>query len=371
MRKTLNVVAIEAALAERGWTQKELAAQVEKSPQAVTNWLRGEDFPRPATLLKLAASLGLPHDRLVCVVDPGRPVIAFRKKAGAKTTPAHVARAEAIGRLLRPLVACLPAPKALRTLIAAPSTDYHRLQAAVAETRARLGLGERAVLEYGHLVAEFASGGGVLVPVLWNARGNHENAMHIRLPAEEVTFVYLNLDTRLEDFMFWMAHELAHVYTPDLAGSNEGEDFADAFAGALLYPHACAEAAYAEARRSTAPLRVLSKHAARHAISLNTVYRQVGAYAKAAGHTPLPIAERSVHAVRNSAPEALVSTLLFGDVAPEPERYIAVAEREFRTPFFAALRRLVREHGTGAVYLQQVLDTPLRDAVALHEALLR
>jgi Zn-dependent peptidase ImmA (M78 family) len=50
----------------------------------------------------------------------------------------------------------------------------------------------------------------------------HENALHILLPAEKVTFIYLNLDTHLEDFKFWMAHELAHVYTPELAGKDEG-----------------------------------------------------------------------------------------------------------------------------------------------------
>jgi len=32
----------------------------------------------------------------------------------------------------------------------------------------------------------------------------------------------LNLDTHLEDFKFWMAHELAHVFTPALAGKDEG-----------------------------------------------------------------------------------------------------------------------------------------------------
>ena len=42
-----------------------------------------------------------------------------------------------------------------------------------------------------------------------------------------------------------MAHELAHVFTPRLAGHEEGEDFADAFAAALLFPKELACAAYA------------------------------------------------------------------------------------------------------------------------------
>ncbi|MCZ3114980.1 hypothetical protein NYZ21_21315, partial [Acinetobacter baumannii] len=85
---------------------------------------------------------------------------------------------------------------------------------------------------------------------LWGEKQLHANALHIALPAERVTFVFVNLDTKLEDFKFWMAHELAHVYTPYMAGKEEGEDFADAFAGALLFPQPCAIEAYGDAARS-------------------------------------------------------------------------------------------------------------------------
>ena len=70
----------------------------------------------------------------------------------------------------------------------------------------------------------------------WGALQNHKNALHILLPQERVTFIFLNLDTHLEDFKFWMAHELAHVFTPQLAGKDEGGDFADAFCGRLAVP---------------------------------------------------------------------------------------------------------------------------------------
>ena len=39
------------------------------------------------------------------------------------------------------------------------------------------------------------------------------------------------------------------MYTPELAGKDEGEDFADAFAGALLFPKELAQLAYADAAR--------------------------------------------------------------------------------------------------------------------------
>ncbi|MBU1224400.1 MAG: helix-turn-helix domain-containing protein [Gammaproteobacteria bacterium] len=372
MEKVLNSSAIQKALTERGMSQGKLAQAIGITPQAVTNWLKGKDFPRPASLLKLATTLSLPFDQLVKAGDTGRPVIAYRKKANVKTTSAHLAKAEGIGMLLKPLVAHLPELQALRTLITSPSTEYDKLQTVVSQTRIRLGLGETAVLGYEHLIGEFKDCGAVLAPVLWGHKGNHENALHIRLPKEDVTFIFLNLDTHLEDFKFWMAHELAHVLTPELSGTNEGEDFADALAGALLFPKACAEAAYRTATQDTKPDRViqtLMKQANAHMISLNTVYQQVQQYAKATQLPSLSLDEKAIHALRNSLRGPLVSEALFDPMPPSPQRYIAACENAFQTGFFHALKHMIVESGTGAPYIQQVLDTSLQDAMALHEAL--
>ena len=372
MRKVINTEALQAALSKRGITQKQLAETVGVSAQSVTNWLQNKDFPRPATLLKLATTLRLTFEELVQTSGNGQPVVAFRKKGSAKTTASHIARATGIGQLLKPLVPYLPEMQALRTLITSPPTDYHKLQTAVSQTRARLGIGEQAILEYEHLIGEFKNSGAVLIPVLWGARQRHENALHIRLPQEDVTFIFLNLDTRLEDFKFWMAHELAHVYTPELAGTNEGEDFADAFASALLFPRACAEAAYHAARQKRSDegeIRALQQQAGAHMISLNTVYQEVKRYAQTVGIPGLRVEERTVHAVRNSHPGPLISETLFDPLPPEPKRYLATCEHAFQSDFFNTLRRMIHANGTGASYVQQVLDAPLQDATALHEEL--
>lgn len=372
MQKTINSEALLAALSQHGLTQRELAEQVGVSSQAVTNWVKGKDFPRPPKLLKLSTVLRLGFDQLVDTVDEGRPIVAFRKKANAKTTELHTSQAVAVGKLLKPLVAFLPDIQALRTLITSPSTEYLKLEHAVMQTRARLGIGSQAVLGYEHIIREFKTSGAVLVPVMWGSKGKHENALHIRLPKEDVTFVFLNLDTRLEDFKFWMAHELAHVYTPDLAGTNEGEDFADAFAAALLFPRICAEAAYHDAaaqRSATDVLGVLQKHAQLHMISLNTVYQQVKLYAKSAQHLPLAVDEKRMHATRNTSPANLVSQALFDPLPPTPDVYISACQNTFETDFFHALQRMIRENGIGPSYIQQVMAIPLQDAHALHERL--
>ncbi len=372
MKKLLNHEAIYRALTAQGMNQRQLADAVDASAQAVTNWLSGRDFPRPASLLKLATTLSLSFDQLVVSHDPGRPVVAFRKKANTKTTVEHLAKAESIGMLLKPLVKHLPEIQVLRSQIASPSTDYARLQIMASQTRERLGLGQTAELEYNHLISEFKNCGAVLVPVLWGSKGNHENALHIGLPQEDVTFIFLNLDTHMEDFKFWMAHELAHVFTPQLCGHNDGEDFADAFAGALLYPKACAARAYQEAISSKKDkiLDVLLAEAQKHMISLNSVFKEIQQYAKANGKEALPVEEKTIHATRNSLRGKLVSEALFEDsIPPSPARYIAACENSFQSSFFRALKHMVVEDGIGASYIQQVLNISLQDAFALHETL--
>lgn len=371
MHKVIHSTSIKAALAERGWTQDQLAEALGESAQVVSNWLQGKNFPRPAKLLKLATTLKLGFDQLV-MPEADAPIIAFRKKGSAKTTDEHIIKARAMGALLKPLVEYLPQRRALHTSLPTPLTDYAPLQNAVAQVRQKLGIGLASVLRYEHLINEFRDNDALLIPVLWGEKQNHKNALHILLPADQVTFVYLNLDTHLEDFKFWMAHELAHVYTPELAGTNEGEDFADAFAGALLFPQACAENVYAKAiqtRGAAAMIAALLEAAHEHEISLNTVFLQVQAYAQAKRFKPLPLEGPQIHAVRNSVRHGLVSQALFAPAPPDAAELIKVTSNVFRSDFFVALRQLLNEHGTGAGYLQQVLDIGLQDASALRAVL--
>jgi transcriptional regulator with XRE-family HTH domain len=374
MHKVVHSPALKDALAQKGWTQKQLADAVGVSAQSVTNWLKGDDFPRPDKLLKLATTLKLRLDDLIDKPVKEQAVVAFRRRAATKTTERHVAKAHAMAALLRPLVDYLPPLRALRTELPKPSTAYDDLQRIAAQVRDKLGIGQQATLDYSTLIREFAANDAFIVPVLWGEKQHHGNALHILLPAPRVTFIYLNLDTHIEDFKFWMAHELAHVYTPNLAGKDEGEDFADALAGALLFPRPLAERAWrdaAAAPRKAAGIAALQRHAAEHAISLFTVYGQAQAYAHSKGLAPLTLdPNKDIHAVRNSARGELVSSLLFDPMPPEPAAYIAAAHNVFGSEFFNSVQRMLRDRGTGPAYLQQVLDVPLADAVALHNTLL-
>ena len=374
MQKIIHSENLKRALQARGWTQKDLAAELDVTAQAVTNWIKGVDFPRPDKLLKMATTLTLSFAELILDSAKDQPVIAFRKKAGAKTTDAHILKAIAMGSLLKPLVPFLPEQRSLRVQISYPTTQYEALQAIATEVRTRIGLDGQAVLSYEQLIGEFGANGTIIVPVLWGEKQNHKNALHILLPQEQVTFIFLNLDTRLEDFNFWMAHELAHVYTPDLAGTDEGEDFADALAGALLFPQSLAEAAYAHVAKHKLvanEIKELQRYASAHRISLFSVFSEINRYAKARGLPVLLSRDTDIHAARNSQRGKLVSESLFSPASPEPAAYIAASKNVFQSAFFPALQRMIKSSGTGMGYVQQIMDIPTKDAAALYGELSR
>ena len=374
MHKVIHSEKVKVALQARGWSQKQLATELAVTPQSVTNWLKGDDFPRPEKLLKLATTLKLSFSDLVKVPDQVQPVIAFRKKGAAITTDAHINKAMAMGALLRLVVEHLTEMRALRVQLPSPTTQYEALQATATEIRNHIGLGTQAVLSYEHLIKEFNMNGAVIVPVMWGEMQNHKNALHILLPQEKVTFIFLNLDTRLEDFKFWMAHELAHVYTPELAGQDVGEDFADALAGALLFPRAVAEHAYGKAaahQSAQSQIKELLQFSKEHSISLFSVFCEVRRYTEALSLPPLKCQEQDIHAVRNHIRGKLVSESLFNPAPPEPKAYIAAAQNIFNSEFFVALQKMIKSRGVGPSYLQQVMDIPMKDAILLHGELSR
>ena len=371
MDKILSTQNIQASLQREGLTQAALAKQLGVSAQAITNWLKGVDFPRPDKLLKLAVLLKLSFDQLVEQQENTLPIIAFRKRAGTKTTEAHIKNARAIGMLLKPLVPYLQGIHKFRPQLSNPSTNYVYLQQVASEARSKLGLRDQTVLDYHHIIGQFREVGAIIVPTLWGEKTLHQNAMHIHLPEEKVTFIFLNLDTSIEDFKFWMAHELAHVFTPTLVGTEEGEDFADAFAGVLLFPNACAQIAYQDvirARTTKAKIAALQKHATHHSISIFTVYKEVEGYARNLQLPSIEIDETLIHIARKNVSKQLplVSETLFDPLPPPASNYVAAVDNVFKSDFFHALKGMIHERGMEAGYIKQILDISLADATALH-----
>jgi transcriptional regulator with XRE-family HTH domain len=378
MEKQLNIAGLNQASAEKGLTQTNIAAALKLSRAAVSKWFTGKSFPRAAELLKLGRLLGLSHKDLVIAASPQHePLVAFRKRGACQNTEAHIERARDMGRFLKPLVPFLDVdpfigPATLKN----PSCDYRYVQDLAARIRRDLGIAENAAFEFGALIALFEKHQAVIVPTLWGKKTKHENAIHIHLPDSQTTWIYLNLDVEIHDFKFWMAHELGHVLTVDLLREGKidlAEDFADAFAGALLFPESLAKIAYAEykkARSMQSQIRVLISWAAQHMISPNSVYKEIEKFAAFHQEPFTKIPANTLHAAIANMHKnhEMVSARLFDNKQPSADHFMRVVQDEFRTQAYSALSRYVREKKPSAGTVATILGINRMDASAYLDA---
>jgi len=372
MIKSLNVHVFEQALARAGLSPAKLAERIGVSREAVSKWIHGESVPQPDKLLRLGMLLGLKFDELVVTAVPEAvPVVSFRRKAARKTRDVHLDNARETGELLKRLVKYLPEARLTHApVLKEPRSDYPYVQKVAADVRKEMGLEGKEVIDFSDLIEKFNQLHAVIVPVLWGDTQHHGNALNVHLPDSGVTWVFLNLDSNGIDFKFWMAHELGHALAPTFNG-EEGEDFADAFAQALLFPGECA----ARLRERLQPLSSVAKrvnaireNAAKHLISPYTMRRAIAAYEDGKGLEKLDLGNEGAFmgAVRNFCKRyPTVTQVLFDKDKPEPAEYAGIGRKAFDSPFFEALAAFCRAEGGAEAFIHQILGLPLADAKGL------
>lgn len=374
MQTKLNKDKATEAMRAAGLSQTDLATQLDVTKEAVSQWLNNKSFPRPNKLLKLGKLLSLSFDELVIKEDLFAPVVAFRKMKGTKTKDHHIEKAQEQGRFLKHLVPYLPFDVLeMPPVLKSPSVDYDYLQQVAQKVRKEINVSSDATIDFNHLIKRFNELQAVLIPVLWGSKQRHENAVHIYLPDSQTTWVYLNLDVNIHDFKFWMAHELGHCLSPTLIGDN-AEDFADAFAGALLFPAKKAELAFHaifNLETSANQLKYILELAKSEIISPYTIYYQVNEFAKQSGKSTLAFESELHRWVANfNKNYPNVSELLFDDPKNLNARdYLQIAVEIFDTPFFEVLGQYLREHQKGAGVIQSIMDIPPLDARSIAEEL--
>jgi len=376
MENKLNIKNIERRVQDLGLSQTALAKKMQVSKEAVSKWFQNEKYPRPDKLLKLARLLNLSFGELVCkVTTENEPVIAFRKKGAHKITPDYIDRAKDMGIILTELVPYLPFDDLSQpAILKSPSIDYDYVRKVATRVRETIGVHEREEIRFENLISFFNELQTVIIPVLWGNKENHENALHIYLPESMTTWIYLNLDCRIHDFKFWMAHELGHIHAPTLQG-EEGEDFAEAFAGALLFPHDLAKREYETIQDIDdvwSQINHIKSIADKLVVSPLTVYYQINKYAEHSGKPKIDLeTNKAIFQATSNFNKQFksVNEGLFGTKSPSPSRYIASAKEQFDSPFFDILKKYVVEHHKSASFIQSLLNIPLLDAQNVYKEL--
>lgn len=377
MSKSLNIPVLGDALIKAGLNQAGLAQKLKVSREAVSKWMKGESFPSPDKLLRIGILLGLAFEQLVTLPPATAvPIVSFRKKSHRKTKDVHLDNARETGELLKRLVRYLPKQELTHPpTLKDPTAEYFYVQTVAGKLRKEMKLEGKEVIEFSDLIAKFNEVHSVIIPALWGGQQNHGNALNIHLPDSHTTWVFVNLDSNAVDFKFWMAHELGHSLAPELGG-EPGEDFADQFAQALLFPEPQAAKLREDLQaRGGVAARIarISKEAGKHIISPWTMRRALENYEQAHSlpKTDLGAPGNFMAAVVKFARAyPTITEHLFKKSPPKPAQYIAVGRTVFKSPFFESLAEFCKHEAGAEPYIHRVLGVSLADAKALSGALL-
>lgn len=374
--KSLNITKIKSQLEILGLSQANIAERLDVTRQSVSNWMQAKKFPRPGVLLKLAKILELSFDQIILKTDMlNEPVVAFRKKGNHKISSEYIEDAKDKGFLLEQLVPYLPYDKlSAPPVLIEPQLKYDYIQTAAREVRNAIGNENIPKIDFKDLINFFNKYHAVIIPVFWGNKSNHENALHIYLPQSRTTWVYLNLDSKVHDFKFWMAHELGHIKAPGLE-PEAAEDFADLFAGALLFNQELAKQEYDYLRqtpkKSQQVARIKDK-AEELTISPLTIYYEINRYAEYANQPQINLEKNNAIFKVNTAfcnAYKNVAEHLFDTLPPHAGEYIKLTREYFESPFFESLKQLALDQKKSIGFLQAILNLIPPDAHALYEDL--
>ena len=376
LSKVLNVTAVQEAMQRAGLNAAQLAEQLGVSRQSTNTWVQGKAQPRPDKVLKMARILKMKFEEIYesCPSQQvNEPVVAFRRKARQFTTDEHREHAKRMGKVMERLVPGLPfdefdAP----TRIKHPSLDYDYIQRLVTHLRKQRNVSSDGKIAFEDLISEFAERQAVIVPVMWGSKSNHGNGLHIYLPESQVTWVYLNLESNLLDFKYWMAHELGHILIGENSKIND-ELFCESFAAALLFPRKAVVTAYARLgslKVGRELVNTIKALALEYEISPITVGEELNRHAVSVGKPTIEFGNvlfKIATSLNKQFPK--VSELVFGSSRVDPGRYVEGSRKVFGNLFFDSLKRYLTGVDDGGGFVQWALDIPLTDAKGIAQAL--
>lgn len=366
--KKLNSETVRGRMEQMGFNQADVAAKLGVTRETASQWLKNNKRPRPKHLLELAEVLELSISEIVMRCEAAEPQVAYRAHRNKTVSSEMKQKAADMGAMLRKIIPYLPAGSFFKpAVLENPKLDFVYIQNIARFMRQKMNIDDERV-EFESILQEFSDKKVVLIPVLWGRQGN--NALHIRLPKENLHFVYLNLDALMSDFKFWLLHELAHIITPDL-DEAEADEFADRFAGAVLFPEEYARRYYhrwEDIDKNSLIINYIKELANTLLISPLTIYKEINRYAKKRGlreysfniHPAVTNFNKTIHSV---------SEVFFEEDNPSSEIYIEKSSRTFRTPFFEALGSYLREKEKGPGMIQRMMDIPLLDAKGVYKVL--
>jgi Zn-dependent peptidase ImmA (M78 family) len=298
------------------------------------------------------------------------PRILFRRRGNAKITDEIFEQANIQAQLLEKATTYADINIIDPQILSKPSLNWDYINRAVKVYRKLLNMNE-LIIDLKDLARAFSRFNAILIPVLWGKKERHENAIHIHLPSFKITWIYINLDTNILDFKFWLIHEFGHIISP-LLSDKEAEDFADDFAGMFLFPEEECMESHEKCMQLpvSSQVNLIKEKAKEMQISPAIIWNCIKNYGdfhkqKISAYNIYPATQNFIKRWPTMSQE------LFKDKPVKASQYIKVCKTVFQTPVFDILSRYIKAEKKEASFIQTVFGCNVFDAKSIYEELSR
>lgn len=245
MKFQLKKDLIVSKIKSKGISQKDLATELGVSPQAVSSWLKGKKMPESKNLIKISKILDISFNEIIQKkIDY---TYNFKLPDGVKIPSAEkIEKSEDMASCLEEL---LPYVRKIffkkPTRLINPDYDLDYIETVTNEYRKEVisnnnidsltKIPKELILSY--MKNQLNT---VIIPVLWGNKKHFANALNFSFT--DLSFLYINLNSEIDDLRFWLLHEFGHLINPD--NSEKSEKFADQFAAYFLVDTNLAQKTY-------------------------------------------------------------------------------------------------------------------------------
>lgn len=372
IKKVFNLETVSKRIAKLGLNQSRIAEELNVSREAVSKWFNLENQPSAGKLLKLSKLLQLTFDEILSYEVQAIPIVNYRKNANAKTSKEDEEFAKEMGNTLEILVPYFQNEKLTKPpILQNPINDYDYINIIIENLKNDLSLNKEK-LSVEEILSIFYKFNCIIIPVLWKENKRHANALRIYLQESLTTWIYLNLNTKIYDFKFWIAHELGHVLAHDLKG-DEAESFANNFAGAFLFPQNQVKELYNKLLNETNErnqIDLIIEKGKELFISPLSVYMQICAFIEHYNLSEIKL-KHLIYKFNSKFNSYFhtVSFEYFKTEYPSANVYIDFVTKKLNSHFFDYLKKYIQDKSPTPGFIQNLLDVSFLDAQNIYDAL--
>ena len=372
LKQQLNLSLINEKLKSSGLNQSDIAKELDISRESVSQWFSDDNFPRPRHLLALSNFLDLDYSEVVIEEpDENEPVYAFRKVHDTVHSKEDVEKVKEIGYSLEKLIPFIKL-NSFKTTLSNPKNNIFYISEIVKDLKIKFGI-KSTLVEFEEIQKIFTGCNAFVIPVLWGESDNKTNSIHIHLPESRTDWIYINLDSFIYDYKFWMIHELSHLISPEIKDESESESFADNFAAEFLFPLNQAEVLVKSLKSFNTEdiLPQLFDKAVELIISPYTIYKQINKYLLSINHELIDI-PKIVDTFKEYLPHdknITLTELFFNKKLPEPEEYVNLIEKYFSKDFINALKSYSINESFSVGFVQNIFHISLQDSKNIYSAI--